>query len=404
MNSSFLCHVFGIKGYEYKSCDAQVNKIVVKLQAKDHLLRCPCCCSRHIVRNGVRVRRFIGLPIGWKKSIFEVPIQRYVCRECGRDFYQHISFADGQHSYTRYFARLVVDLLKIGTIKDVADFLQVSWDMVKDIHKRHLKRRHGCPSLKGVRNIGIDEFAVCKGRIYKTVVVDMDSGRIIYVGNGKGKDALKPFWRRVHKCGVKIENVATDLSGAYTGSVKDNIPQANIVLDHFHVVKLVNEAVDAVRRYMFSTTTDPIYRKMIKGTRWLLLMNGEDIVGLKPRTKLETALSLNEPLARAYYLKEAAREIWKQPDKAAGEAVLLDWARQARSSGLPPMVKAANTILAHRSGILAWYDGHLSTGKVEGINNKIKVLKRVAYGFRDDKYFTLRLFALHENRITLNCG
>ena len=97
-------------------------------------------------------------------------------------------------------------------------------------------------------------------------------------------------------------------------------------------------------------------------------------------------------------------ETWKQPDKAAGEAVLLDWAEQARSSGLPPMVKAANTILAHRSGILAWYDNHLSTGKVEGINNKIKVLGRVAYGLRDDKYFTLRLYALHENRITLNCG
>ena len=98
------------------------------------------------------------------------------------------------------------------------------------------------------------------------------------------------------------------------------------------------------------------------------------------------------------------REIWKQPDKVAGEAVLPDWAEQARSSGLPPMVKAANTIPAHRSGILAWYDGHLSTGKVEGINNKIKVLGWVAYGFRDDKYLTLTLYALHENRITLNCG
>ena len=84
--------------------------------------------------------------------------------------------------------------------------------------------------------------------------------------------------------------------------------------------------------------------------------------------------------------------------------MLLDWAEQARSSGLPPMVKAANTILAHRSGIPAWYDNYLSTGKVEGINNKIKVLGRVAYGFRDDKNFTLRLYALHENRITLNYG
>jgi len=122
------------------------------------------------------------------------------------------------------------------------------------------------------------------------------------------------------------------------------------------------------------------------------------------RTRLDNALSINKPLAQAYYLKESLREIWAQTNKDKAEQVLLDWVEQARSSGQKQLMTMANTIMAHRIGILAWYDGYLSTARLEGINNKIKVLKRVAYGYRDEEYFKLRLFALHDNRITRNLG
>lgn len=113
---------------------------------------------------------------------------------------------------------------------------------------------------------------------------------------------------------------------------------------------------------------------------------------------------MNEPLSKAYYLKEQLHQIWSQPMKAMAEKVLDDWIRQAEQSKIIQLQKMAVTVKTYKKGILAWYDCHLSTGKVEGINNKIKVMKRNAYGFRDEKYFTLRLYALHDCRITRNVG
>jgi transposase len=292
----------------------------------------------------------------------------------------------------------------MGTIKDVAAHLSVSWDMVKDIHKSYLKRRYNPPSLKNVRNIGIDEFAVRKGHVYKTIVVDLDTGHIIHVGNGKGKDSLNRFWKRVRKNKVKLGNIAIDLSPAFIAAVTENAPDATIVFDHFHVVKLMNDAIDSIRRTQYALEKDLNKREVLKGTRWLLLMNGNDVMDSRYRTRLDNALSMNKPLAQAYYLKESLREIWTQIDKEKAEQVLLDWVEQARSSGQKQLVTMAHTIMAHRTGILAWYDDYLSTARLEGINNKIKVLKRVAYGYRDEEYFKLRLFALHDNRITRNLG
>ena len=176
------------------------------------------------------------------------------------------------------------------------------------------------------------------------------------------------------------------------------------VFDHFHVVKLMNDHLDDIRRKVYAMEKDVNKRKVLKGTRYLLLGNGEDIFDQQHKTRLDNALAMNEPLSKAYYLKEQLREIWSQISKEEAEAVLDDWVKQARESKIPQLMRMAATLLAPRRGILAWYDSHISTGKVEGINNKIKVMKRNAYGFRDDRYFTLRLYALHDCRITRNVG
>ncbi|WP_106041429.1 transposase [Bacteroides zoogleoformans] len=135
-----------------------------------------------------------------------------------------------------------------------------------------------------------------------------------------------------------------------------------------------------------------------------MLSNGEDIFDKEYKTRLDNALDMNKPLSQAYYLKEQLREFWTQINKEEAEKVMLDWVNQAKESEVPQLMKMAATIMAHRTGILAWYDCHISTGKVEGINNKIKVMKRNAYGFRDERYFELRLYALHDCRITRNVG
>jgi putative transposase len=166
----------------------------------------------------------------------------------------------------------------------------------------------------------------------------------------------------------------------------------------------MNEKLDEIRRAQYNQEKDINKRKVLKGTRYLLLRNGTDIFDEQYRTRLDNALDMNKPISQAYYLKEQLREIWMQPNKQAAEKVMLDWVKQAQESKVPQLMKMAVTIMAYRTGILAWYDCPISTGKVEEINNKIKVMKRVAYGFRNKRYFQLRLYALHDCRITPNVG
>ena len=404
MNSSFLYHAWGLYTHECTREEYKGNTIILHIQAKEREKVCPRCGKRHLVKNGYRIRDFIGLPIGGKKVLIRMKVQRYKCRDCDYDQQERIPFATGSRSYTHRFAKYVVDLLRGMTLQDVSNHLGVSWDTVKEIHSTYLERHYSPPSLEGVENIGIDEFAVRKGHVYKTIVVDLDSGRVLYVGDGKGADALTKFWRKVKRKGIKIKHVATDLSSAFIASVMENCPEAVHVFDHFHVVKLMNEKLDDIRRKVYSMEKDVNKRKVLKGTRYLLLGNGADIFDKQHKSRLDNALAMNEPLSKAYYLKEQLRQIWMQPVKSMGEDVFDDWVRQAEQSKIPQLQKMAVTMRAYKTGILAWYDCHLSTGKVEGINNKIKVMKRNAYGFRDDKYFTLRLYALHDCRITRNVG
>ena len=406
MNSSFLYHAWGIKGLKCTKEEYKGKTIILHVQSKSAQIVCPECGGRKLVKNGHHVRRFIGLPIGGKKIILSMKVQRYKCKcdGCSHDRSEPIPFAIGQHSYTRRFARYVVDLLRGMTLKDTAELLGVSWDTVKEIHMSHLKRHYSPPSLKGVECIGIDEFAVKKGHVYRTIVVDLISGRILHVGEGKGCEALEQFWKRVRRNNVSIKYIATDLSAAFIGSVMENCPEAVHVFDHFHVVKLMNDKLDDIRRIQYNMEKDINKRNVLKGTRYLLLGNGADIFDDKHKTRLDNALAMNEPLSKAYYLKEQLKEIWMQVYKEDAEKVLDDWVEQAKLSKIPQLEKMAMTLLAHKRGILAWYDCHISTGRLEGINNKIKVMKRNAYGFRDEKYFKLRLYALHDCRITRNVG
>src|SRR6185437_16593812 len=142
------------------------------------------------------------------------------------------------------------------TILDVARHLGVSWDIIKDIQKRDLSRRYAKPKLKHLRQIAIDEIAVAKGHRYLTVVLDLESGAVVFVGDGKGGDALKPFWKRLRRCQAKIDAVAMDMSPAYHDAVSTCLPEATIVYDHFHVIKLFNEKLSDLRRWLYHRADD----------------------------------------------------------------------------------------------------------------------------------------------------
>jgi transposase len=332
----------------------------------------------------------------------ELPIQRVFCEECGDLRQVKIGFADPRRMYTRSFERFVLELSHCMTIQDVAQHVKIGWDTVKEIQKRNLERHYARPKLKHLQQLAIDEISVGKGHRYVTVVLDWKSGAVVFVGKGKGAEALEPFWRRLRSSRARIQAVAMDMSPAYIEAVSRNLPKAAIVFDHFHVIQLFNRKLSDFRRELYSQTKDTTVRAVLKGIRWLLLKNPENLVPEKnERERLEEALRLNQPLALVYYLKEALREFWNLDSRTQAEAYLNDWIAQAKASGIRMVYGFAKTLERHRDGLIAYYLFPLSTGPLEGTNNKIKTLKRQAYGFRDLEFFTLKIMSIHESKYAL---
>jgi transposase len=401
MSTSLLYHAFGIKGYRYVRTAYVQGQTIFTLGQEPETCRCSACGSDDVVSRGHVERRFRCLPIGTRPTFHVLPVPRVECRACGVVRQVDIRFADPRRSYTRRFERYVLELSRRMTIRDVAAHLGVGWDLVKDIQKRDLSRRFAKPKLKHLRRIAIDEIAVAKGHRYMTIVMDLDSGAVVFVGDGKGADALKPFWKRLRPSGAKIEAVAMDMSAAYRGAVSAHLKGAVIVFDHFHVIKLFNDKLSDLRRSLYHRA-EADQKKVLKGARWLLLKNPENLdADRDEKARLEEALALNKPLAVAYYLKEDLRRLWEQPGKRFATAFLNDWLKKAEASGVKRLQQMARTLAAHRSGLLAYYDAMITSGPMEGTNNKIKTMKRMAYGFRDPEFFKLKILAIHETRYAL---
>jgi transposase len=224
----------------------------------------------------------------------------------------------------------------------------------------------------------------------------------LFVGQGKSAASLIPFWKRLKRKRGQIEAVAIDMSAAYISAVQTHLPGAAIVFDHFHVVKLMNEKLSALRRDLFRDANDSAVQKVLKGTRWLLLKNPENLNEEKDEAvRLEEALKLNQPLATGYYLKEELRQFWNQRSKATARSFLTSWCERAISSGIKQLITMANTLQSLAYGLLNYYDHPISTGPLEGTNNKIKTLQRQHYGIRDREYFDLLIYSMHRMKYAL---
>jgi transposase len=385
-----------LRGYRLEATEFVEGATVFRVRQNHESLCCSQCGGRTFLREGVVVRRFRALPIGGKSVWLELPVQRLWCAACDKTRQVKLAFADERRSYTHGFERYALELGRHMTIQDVARHLGVSWDVIKDIQKRYLLRHFARPKLKRLRQIAIDEISIGRGHRYLTVVLDLQSGAVVFVGEGRGTASLEPFWKRLRSSGAKVRAVATDMSPAYMLAVHDNLPKAVHVFDRFHVMKLFNEQLADLRREVQRSVEQVEHRKLLKGTLWLLLKNPENLDPKKrERQRLQDALRINQPLATAYYMKEDLRQFWEQFFKPSAERFLDDWIARAYASGVKMLQKVARTLQLHRRGLLNWYRYPISTGPLEGTNTKIRVLQRQAYGFRDHEFFKLKIYALH---------
>jgi transposase len=308
---------------------------------------------------------------------------------------------------TTRLAEKISRLAMVLPLSHVADWFQIHWTTAKSLHQRALEEKLGPitpESLAGVRFLLIDEFAIQKGHRYATVVVDGETKRVLWVGRGRDRPVLRSFFELLGPEGcAHIEAVAMDMSGAFGEEVRAQCPQAEIVYDLFHVVaKYGREVIDRVRvdeTNNLARAAGPnnhrirAQRRVIKGPRWLLLQNRENVRGSVDRIRLRELLAANRALFTVYVLKDDLKQLWRYRYAAAARRFWREWYRRAMASGLDPLKRFARQLELYLPGIISHCRYPLNTALVEGINNKIKVIKRMAYGYRDDYYFFLRIRA-----------
>jgi len=305
-----------------------------------------------------------------------------------------LPFALGKYPLTKSFVNYIISLIGISTLLHVARLCNLQWKTVRNLDKENLKRRPKQFSFKKLEYLSIDEIAIRKGHHYMTIISDIATGQIIYAVEGRSEEVLVPFLKKLRQRARKLKAIAMDMSAGYAAAVKKHLSHVAIVFDRFHVTKVLTKAVDEVRKEEWKRCLEQGHN-VAKGKRFLLLRNF-DSLDASGKVGLEALLHVNEKLSIAHTMKEQFRLFWDQPTREEGAVFLANWILGALSSEVKPLQKAAKTLLRHCEGLLNYFDYRIDNGKAEGINNKIKTMKRQAYGFRDLEYFILKLYNLHK--------
>jgi transposase len=404
MSTSLVYHAFGARTYDHTRTEFRGGAVYLHLTKKRCHQRCIRCGSKDVTLEGGKAVPVRCVPIGGRPSFLVLHLHFLRCNRCHSVRQESRDVAMPRKSYTKRMQTYVISLSRIMTVKDLAKHTGLGWDLIKEIIKTNLKRKLKKRTLRKVRRIAIDEVAIRKGRRYLTVVLDLDTGEVLFNAPGNDHACLEPFFRRLRKARAPLKAIAVDMSGAYAKAIKLWAPKGvTVVFDKFHVVALMNKVIEDVRRAEQSRLSKE-GRKVLKGARFLLLYGIENLqkqdeqrpLGVPRLERLDALLEANETLALIYLLKEEFRTLWSQPSKKHAELFLDRWLEEAKTIDQEDLQTFVKTIESHREQILNYYDEPITTGPLEGLNNKIKVLKRVAYGYRDIEFFQLRVLFIHE--------
>jgi transposase len=345
-------------------------------------------CSRcgqtglHLEIHDRRVKRWRHLDLGANRCVIECELRRLRCRDCGVHL-EAVPWARPGAAHTRDFEDVVAWLAQQMAKTPIAGLLRIGWDTVGRIVERvvgdHLDQRR----LDGLVAIGCDEISYRRGQRYLTSIVDHSSGAIVWCSPGRNAQTLQAFFDELGPERVKsIRAVSIDMSGGYEKAIRTSAPHAEVCFDPFHVVRLGQRAVDQVRRDEWNAHERSHTKtgKWIKGTRWSLLKSPEKQT-IGQLALLSEVQAANQPLYRAFLLKEELRVLYQLNDPTLAPEHLDAWLAWASRSRLEPFVKLARTIRRHRDGILAAIRLGLSNGRLEGLNSRIRLISHRSFGF-----------------------
>ena len=377
--TTLLNHLLNLQGLRVTGVRIEAGFMIVSVHRTFRLLTCPRCGRRRRGRESRKVRRWRHFSIWGNEVYLEGEIRRLRCKKCEAVVTEAVPWARHGSDFTRPFEDAVALLAQQNNKTTVMKLTRISWVTVGRIVERVVVEKLDPVRFEDLRRVGVDEISFRKRHRYLTVVTDRDTRRVVWVAEGKSSDVLKSFFEQIGAEACKrIEIVSMDMSAAYQKAVRDSLPNAEIVFDHFHIAKLANEAINEVRRALMREERDPARKAAVKEMRWPTLYRMDNV----PDKHFDALSKLrpDQPLGRAYLLKESLLDVLgcaaPDPDHA-----LRRWIAWACRSRLAPFVKLGRTIRNHLPGVIALLRERLANGLAEGFNNKIRLLSHRAYGF-----------------------
>lgn len=368
------------------------NALILIFRRRFRRLTCPDCGTQVSGRFEETTRRWRHLSLWGQRLYLEGPIRRLRCPTCKAVRTERVPWARPGSDFTRPFEDVVGYLAQHLSKTAVAELAEVAWATVGRIAQRLVTEKLDPQRFEGLRRIGVDEISYRKHHKYLTVVVNHDTGKVIWIGEGKSADVLKVFFERLSADQLAtIEIVSMDLSAAFQKAVREALPSAQIVFDKFHVAKLAQQALDEVRRALVHDLPAEA-RTAVKKSRWVLLRRPDTALLIeddervaRDEAKLSEIQKANAPLYRGYLLKESLLELLDAPDRQQAESEARNWLAWASRSRLRPFVRLAKTIRRHLDGVLLAVQSGLTNARLEGTNNKIRMLSHRAFGFHSAK-------------------
>ena len=340
-------------------------------------------------------RRIRDLPMLGKMVMLHVALRRVACPDCGTRM-EAVSWLDRHARLTRRLADAVSMMCARVPTAHVAELFGLHWSTVRTLDRRRLQTAVAALPPPRPTRLVMDEFALYKGHRYASVVLDADTRRVLWIGLGRSRAAVRPFFEALGKEGcARIEAVAMDMNTAFDLEVRRHCPNARVVYDLFHVVaKYGREVIGRVRVDAANALRhDKPARRVVKQAHWLLLRNRANLKTSAQQIRLDEVLAANQSLMTVYVMKEQLTALWRAPTAWAWRTAWTQWMSHAKQSRIPALMQFARRLQGYWRGIVSRVRWPMHTGQLEGINNKIKVIKRMAYGYRDSNYFFLKIKA-----------
>ena len=381
-----LRELYNFEGFSFMDI-CKENSVIIQMKKKGKTGICPVCNKKRRKVIETRIRKIRDDNIAKEKCFIALKVYRIICKGCFRGM-EKLDFILPGERFTERFANYICELCEKMTLKDVARMAMIDWRTAKRIDKKKLKEKFKDMKNINLTRIGVDEIAHEKGHKYLTIVRDLDAG-VIWVGEKRKKETLDQFFKELGKKKCKQITVAViDMWDPFIKSIKENT-NAEIVFDKFHIAKKINEAVDKIRKKEFANA-DKEERIMMKHKRFLILYRNKNL-NKEQEKDLNELMELNKKLYEAYLLKEQALSIFDRRQKNVALERIQIWKDNIRKSNIEEFQKLLKTLEHYWYGVENYFKHHVTNGASEVYNNKINIIKRRAYGFKDIEYFKLKI-------------